>query len=210
MRGKAVNLCHFGQQHRITPAYAGKRLRHVGRVVQAEDHPRVCGEKTNSPFSRVYQVGSPPRMRGKAPQRYHGQAAVGITPAYAGKSAKRLCGGCQLWDHPRVCGEKSLIPALPLHVVGSPPRMRGKVPCRSAAGRAGGITPAYAGKRLFESQHQTPKRDHPRVCGEKLQRKSQRSRKQGSPPRMRGKVCTIPCRALVEGITPAYAGKSSS
>ena len=30
----------------ITPAYAGKRKRKTGLRRQAQDHPRVCGEKT--------------------------------------------------------------------------------------------------------------------------------------------------------------------
>ena len=85
MQGKVlVHLC--GKLFPgITPAYAGKRcVVHTCSGVD-KDHPRVCGEKTNSPFLRVYQVGSPPCMRGKVSKTLTGTLTKGITPAYAGK-----------------------------------------------------------------------------------------------------------------------------
>ena len=53
--------------HRITPAYAGKRAAAECRVFRVLDHPRVCGEKTAIVKPPLSDVGSPPRMRGKAP-----------------------------------------------------------------------------------------------------------------------------------------------
>ena len=50
----------------------------------------------------------------------------------------------------------------------SPPRMRGKVIVRSRNAVQIGITPAYAGKSARILKRRTEKRDHPRVCGEKL------------------------------------------
>ena len=46
MRGKVAMFCCAVGAHRITPAYAGKRKRKTGLRRQAQDHPRVCGEKT--------------------------------------------------------------------------------------------------------------------------------------------------------------------
>ena len=68
MRGKAVAI--FRQLHhgRITPAYAGKRTSTHGMDVRSGDHPRVCGEKEAGALSEVYETGSPPRVRGKAPK----------------------------------------------------------------------------------------------------------------------------------------------
>ncbi len=53
-------------------------------------------------------------------------ALLGITPAYAGKSDKKLkkCPNCE--DHPRVCGEKSSAIGENYQLKGSPPRVRGK------------------------------------------------------------------------------------
>ena len=56
--------------------------------------------------------------------------------------------------------------------MGSPPRMRGKVPISIFLRFLGGITPAYAGKRLKVACPLLPTRDHPRVCGEKFSKTS--------------------------------------
>ena len=66
MRGK-VGLGSFGvYPYRITPAYAGKStgISRAGFLVR--DHPRVCGEKLFPVHVEPGQLGSPPRMRGKA------------------------------------------------------------------------------------------------------------------------------------------------
>ena len=131
-----------------------------------------------------------------------------ITPAYAGKSLlahgqSRRCG-----DHPRVCREKYPGSTDPKDRWGSPPRMQGKAHQRlrprldtritpACAGKEpeaaptsarGGITPAYAGKRIWASSAKTFLRNHPRVCGEK--------------------PVVIAVWTAPQGITPACAGKS--
>ena len=86
MRGKATKTGCFHPGVRITPAYAGKRVSAAMLALTLSDHPRVCGEK-NIPFLRSFRVwGSPPRMRGKGADLGRGRRALGITPAYAGKS----------------------------------------------------------------------------------------------------------------------------
>ena len=92
--------------------------------------------------------------------------------------------------------------------IGSPPRMRGKAWPNSAHNSASGITPAYAGKSSNVPSAFRCGRDHPRVCGEKAFVRSCCASRTGSPPRMRGKVCTYSATEHGYGITPAYAGKS--
>ena len=91
---------------------------------------------------------------------------------------------------------------------GSPPRGRGKVPEAGRPGADEGITPAWAGKRLychpFWKQHQ----DHPRVGGEKLGQTWGERGIQGSPPRRRGKGVRSGVHRCCRWITPAWAGKS--
>ena len=72
-----------------------------------------------------------------------------------------------------------------------------------------GITPAYAGKRHVCNAPCKGMGDHPRVCGEKSPFSLFRPPHLGSPPRMRGKVVHFFGAHLPDGITPAYAGKSS-
>ena len=85
MRGKVDVQTEDGTPDRITPAYAGKRLRSTDFSDVDKDHPRLCGEKTKL-FSRfICSIGSPPPMRGKAAFVAFNIVTMRITPAYAGK-----------------------------------------------------------------------------------------------------------------------------
>ena len=188
MRGKGDGAGYRLVQIGITPAYAGKRCCCVADCGIAGDHPRVCGEKYRYKHFYRWTSGSPPRMRGKVFQQLENGKPAGITPAYAGKRTISHGHYGDDRDHPRVCGEKNGQACNFFRKPGSPPRMRGKV-------RLVRIEPERRG-------------DHPRVCGEKFLFGVQLVAVQGSPPRMRGKAEPITDRAVVLGITPAYAGKS--
>ncbi len=131
---------------RITPAYAGKSgAKNVGNR-PSKDHPRLCGEKLILMLLGNLRKGSPPPMRGKGKPCRKPCTCQWITPAYAGKSQstpRRIrCQG----DHPRLCGEKTLIFLLCHTCLGSPPPMRGKGIFVLACDLNYRITPAYAGK----------------------------------------------------------------
>ena len=168
MRGKASALDVLPLPCGITPAYAGKSSEDTRRSGTNGDHPRVCGEKSFENGVKGYFEGSPPRMRGKAVDCPFSLPLVGITPAYAGKSAGSGHGGLCFWDHPRACGEKTEYRALVTAHQGSPPRMRGKVFIGQVCIAPKGITPAYAGKRFTLYLRLRVHWDHPRVCGEKF------------------------------------------
>ena len=125
-------------------------------------------------------------------------------------------------------GEKKLSRSSLRSVIGSPPHARGKAIAGILHGQVAGITPACAGKVVDLRLHVghagiTPacagkssparippcrRRDHPRVCGEKLTQPSAGGWWLGSPPRVRGKE-VFPYRVQHPGgITPACAGKS--
>ena len=168
----------------------------------------MCGEKSRCGTFALQIPGSPPRVRGKAFRDRQVNGFDGITPAYAGKRLLHTSGDIRGWDHPRVCGEKmvSMIPHRRSR--GSPPRVRGKGPCKTSPVAYTGITPACAGKSQTPAPCCQSKEDHPRVCGEKITLHIRAKVALGSPPRMRGKG-PLPRNALPAlGITPAYAGKS--
>ena len=149
-------------------------------------------------------------MRGKVMMRIPEGANVGITPAYAGK---RDCGifRCRcIWDHPRLCGEKATRQQRKVKKIGSPPPMRGKVKCACKEWNRPRITPAYAGKSPACHKHCHCDGDHPRLCGEKLEKHGRKITNLGSPPPMRGKGGVKVLSATERRITPAYAGKRSS
>ena len=86
-------------------------------------------------------------MRGKDCPKCGSDNVSGITPAYAGKSQNLVQIALKQKDHPRLCGEKpDTVPDVHSGE-GSPPPMRGKGLRLHSTPRAGGITPAYAGKR---------------------------------------------------------------
>ena len=86
-------------------------------------------------------------MRGKIQVESGCHRPPGITPACAGKRNQHDPYYIMIRDHPRVCGEKAVKVKQVLTLLGSPPRVRGKVD---------GSTDSHA---LIG--------DHPCVCGEK-------------------------------------------
>ena len=88
MRGKEVGVSGDGLQLGITPAYAGKSSPGLSDMHANGDHPRMCGEKARTLIVEDEPQGSPPHVRGKAPQGSGSSRARGITPACAGKRAE--------------------------------------------------------------------------------------------------------------------------
>ena len=132
----------------ITPACAGKSQTLHYQPRQAQDHPRVCGEKPPFVNQAAVLLGSPPRVRGKALHVTDCGAKPGITPACAGKSNIIPHHNILSPDHPRVCGEKIILANSALTCMGSPPRVRGKVWKCGLQAPSERITPACAGKSL--------------------------------------------------------------
>ena len=106
MRGKVSPKTPFSCLKGITPAYAGKSSCLWFASTCYEDHPRLCGEKLTVQLYRFAVHGSPPPMRGKAPELPLVTSITRITPAYAGKSSERQSEADESKDHPRLCGEK--------------------------------------------------------------------------------------------------------
>ena len=105
MRGKPVLRLQLRRGGRITPAHAGKTCSPPVRGKARTDHPRACGENTDSAGKRHYQSGSPPRMRGKLTAPTRAEAQARITPAHAGKTSADTGFSAHTTDHPRACGE---------------------------------------------------------------------------------------------------------
>ena len=188
MRGKVLPLAGEKGCAGITPAYAGKSQWAGGFVVSIGDHPRICGEKPLGKVQQWFEPGSPPHMRGKVREMIHPDIGLGITPAYAGKSAECSKKTSCKRDHPRICGEKCSTGCAGTAISGSPPHMRGKAVARQRRKCVVGITPAYAGKRAYPLEMSLWHWDHPRICGEKSPPGSSEAALRGSPPHMRGKA----------------------
>ena len=68
--------------------------------------------------------------------------------------------------------------------------MRGKASNSLSGSYVLGITPAYAGKSKLFRFFYLCLGDHPRLCGEKNTSTQKNFLSRGSPPPMRGKVCS--------------------
>ena len=166
-------------------------------------HPRMGGEKLSYQSVPVGFPGSPPHGRGKVNPTNTTAGGYGITPAWAGKSRRRMTSWGGVLDHPRVGGEKAANFRAVCGPRGSPPRGRGKVPVQRQKRISPRITPAWAGKRQPRRPSNRDRRDHPRVGGEKTWTPCKQCMTLGSPPRRRGKVVQHLVQQLHGGITPA-------
>ncbi len=148
-------------------------------------------------------------MRGEAKQTFDNTVERRITPACAGRSAPSSITATGLKDHPRVCGEKDERRPRTRQAVGSPPRVRGEVNTTMAFLLEFGITPACAGRSSPERTARRPRKDHPRVRGEKRRAHLGHRGRLGSPPRARGEVVLVLVKPPLNRITPACAGRSA-
>ena len=190
MRGKLPSGCGSAVSVRITPADAGKTFASVLVEPLGWDHPRGCGENVQAEQAAPYDIGSPPRMRGKLCLRSWRRCYKRITPADAGKTRTAESIHISAEDHPRGCGENLSFLFPHVMLTGSPPRMRGKQAGGATRLKAYRITPADAGKTLHSRTGQAVYMDHPRGCGENVSALFSRRR---------------PTR-----ITPADAGKTAN
>ena len=170
----------------ITPAYAGTTtLYHCGRY-RCWDHPRLRGNYFHLLWLSHLPLGSPPLTR-----ELHGgytvtSQSLGITPAYAGTTCLSI--------------------PLNMQDLGSPPLTRELLKVDIAYISVCRITPAYAGTTKIDNSTQWMVRDHPRLRGNYHLNAPIPANNSGSPPLTRELLIISLIRALLSGITPAYAG----
>ena len=208
VRGKLAIDDEATLKRGITPACAGKTHYIRNKLKKFRDHPRVCGENLTKVTILLFRIGSPPRVRGKPNGTINPDGHGRITPACAGKTSDNFLYSARRGDHPRVCGENGMQSTARLMIIGSPPRVRGKLKVKLRRRVKNRITPACAGKTIAETLGRDAKEDHPRVCGENAFLRSQEADSGGSPPRVRGKPSAFSLVFVIFGITPACAGKT--
>ena len=156
-------------------------------------------------------------------------ALPGITPAYAGKTqvvllithrlkdhprirGKDYINGTKAGtpqDHPRIRGKDIVIYYLLIKVIGSPPHTRERLKATETAVASFRITPAYAGKTISDFLSFLHTWDHPRIRGKDKNRFRIFIIFLGSPPHTRERLCPDMESRKLQGITPAYAGKTT-
>ena len=158
---------HPDKQLGSPPRVRGKDSLTSGYFPQGGITP-ACAGKSNPGIGFFLSIGgSPPRVRGKVCWSLSRGSCTWITPACAGKRKGDKISVSAGEDHPRVCGEKKVWGNSNGHVLGSPPRVRGKARTSTILHTSHGITPACAGKSYPQKGNFSGDWDHPRVCGEK-------------------------------------------
>ena len=208
MRGKPVRVFNADGGRGLIPAHAGKTSDRQGSRPRIRAHPRACGENPYLQQSYQRRGGSSPRMRGKQHQAGFDEHRRGLIPAHAGKTAAASLGSVTRGAHPRACGENSAHSQPLVSAGGSSPRMRGKLHDSRMEWRKRGLIPAHAGKTIPKNPQCFHHGAHPRACGENLTIEIADSLREGSSPRMRGKLAFLPVVPAAVGLIPAHAGKT--
>ena len=210
MRGALVKWDGQNASIRIIPADAGSTSWLHIKTIQAQDHPRGCGEHARRCEFLCQGLGSSPRMRGAHLAERADVCDRRIIPADAGSTLCLLFCQRQCRDHPRGCGEHFVDAIIGAKNQGSSPRMRGALTEINSITENIRIIPADAGstqQRL--SSHDTAK-DHPRGCGEHLFSMPKNFTHSGSSPRMRGALPRESSSFAGIRIIPADAGSTST
>ena len=193
---------------RIIPAHAGQTGNANMPHGKPTDHPRACGANYGRTGISGYDYGSSPRMRGKPRRRGRHALRGRIIPAHAGQTSSTYTESSWITDHPRACGANPQIFTDKEYMIGSSPRMRGKLRPVTARPSRIRIIPAHAGQTVSAvAQHNTLP-DHPRACGANDHKRATHVCSSGSSPRMRGKRAGGKHDGRRVRIIPAHAGQT--
>ena len=228
VRGRRLRSPVPGRSPRFTPACAGQTARFRTPSALPSVHPRVCGADGEAAARAASGHGSPPRVRGRLGGPLCRIAAFRFTPACAGQTGYRGRAHPAATVHPRVCGADFAGEVQNLSRHGSPPRVRGRPDRWEPCAAAPRFTPACAGQTLISHLH--PHRlsvhprvcgadsaghvvapgmtVHPRVCGADLPAQRRQIARNGSPPRVRGRLPSCTPAHTVCRFTPACAGQT--
>ena len=149
-------------------------------------HPRMCGERPQSPPPSTSANGSSPHVRGT-----HGicgaRGAQGrFIPACAGNALRRSGASSNQPVHPRMCGERGVQLSDDLSLYGSSPHVRGTRADIRHIDPMGRFIPACAGNARRGGRGFRATSVHPRMCGERRLTPRIDRGSTGSSPHVRG------------------------
>ena len=168
----------------------------------------MCGERIRLHDGPRLTCGSSPRVRGTLGGHAHLIDPARFIPACAGNAPSRSSRRRRPAVHPRVCGERLPHPRPGRDGRGSSPRVRGTRGQLVEVLLAQRFIPACAGNARSARPTRYPAPVHPRVCGERFNRRRIPGCDAGSSPRVRG---TLPHPAdphAVARFIPACAGNA--
>ena len=147
-------------------------------------------------------------MRGKRCGVAAAVVTYRIIPAHAGQTTPIVTAWYRTPDHPRACGANTSTRSAYSTLVGSSPRMRGKLGFGSTRQCRPRIIPAHAGQTDDAVFSMLRHPDHPRACGANSASDWVEAWRTGSSPRMRGKRALCDRHGRKLRIIPAHAGQT--
>ena len=133
---------------RFIPACAGNSSENQWPAPQPPVHPRVCGEQNDCSYTKKYQHGSSPRVRGTDDNGATWSTVARFIPACAGNRNYVSKFNNHFSVHPRVCGEQLSGFDNGMLAHGSSPRVRGTAHGQRAAVILARFIPACAGNSV--------------------------------------------------------------
>ena len=109
-RGKLLVGFGVSESWGLIPAHAGKTLCFTGWTRGGLAHPRSRGENIQGFINGIKSMGSSPLTRGKHQGRRERRRRVGLIPAHAGKTLRKVLQRQHLGAHPRSRGENEMKP----------------------------------------------------------------------------------------------------
>ena len=128
-------------------------------------HPRGCGADSSPSSTNSSSRGSSPRVRGRQAGGAGCGGSHGLIPAGAGQTWLPRRHPALWRAHPRGCGADGFDSVTTRCVMGSSPRVRGRLEYPNGIGDKHGLIPAGAGQTSVSRATSPARRAHPRGCG---------------------------------------------
>ncbi len=206
VRGAGSSRWWCLRQAGTIPAGAGSSRWRSPTTHRTRDHPRGCGEQQPAWITGSSMEGPSPRVRGAGGRLSISTPDDGTIPAGAGSSRTPRTQRRPPRDHPRGCGEQTVLAGAAVHVLGPSPRVRGAVARALTDQPHLGTIPAGAGSSPSSPLRPALSWDHLRGRGEQSSFVRPPFGSSGPSPRARGAVKLAYLALITTGTIPAGAG----
>ena len=193
---------------RFIPACAGNAARADGRPGLVSVHPRMREERLVNSCRISSQRGSSPHMRGTHLVRMTQADHVRFIPAYAGNARAACSVSRRCSVHPRMRGERVIVPVGDPIARGSSPHARGTPSSAGPRRLCSRFIPACAGNATAAPYSSRRGSVHPRMRGERPRPPTWSSTTAGSSPHARGTQHQTLRDQRADGFIPACAGNA--
>ena len=208
VRGRHGDMVVLYPHEGLIPAGAGQTAATLIWMCPPWAHPRGCGADTCFLLNASCSVGSSPRVRGRQSPSHKWVSCGGLIPAGAGQTPSPGGSTPGHGAHPRGCGADTLVVVDKQHAKGSSPRVRGRLAVHGDFVGSEGLIPAGAGQTGSRARSTGWPWAHPRGCGADLRVWAMFSRRDGSSPRVRGRLVRSWWRFWRCWLIPAGAGQT--